>query len=129
MGKIRRTMVYFNKHNFNLLYTRFVPPHVEYENVVWNPFLRSDITLIENFQRRTTRYVQDTNKLEYQERLEALNLVTLQYRRFRAETYKIAHEHFEYNSVNHLFEMKSKNTRGHQRAIKMKHSNTTTRRN
>ena len=82
MGKIRRTMVYFNKHNFNLLYTRFVPPHVEYENVVWNPFLRSDITLIENFQRRTTRYVQDTNKLEYQERLEALNLVTLQYRSF-----------------------------------------------
>ena len=122
-------MVYFSKHNFKVLYTRFVPPHVEYENAVWNSFLRSDITLIENFQRRTTRYVQDTNKLEYQERLEALNLVTLQYRRFRAETHKITHEHFEDNSVKHLFEMKSKNARGHQHAIKIKHSNTTTRKN
>ena len=96
---------------------------------MWNSFLRSDITLIENFQRRTTRYVQDTNKLEYQERLEALNLVTLQYRRFRAERYKITHEHFEDNSVKHLFEMKSKKMRGHQHAIKIKHSNTTTRKN
>ena len=122
-------MVYFNKHNFNVLYTRFVPPHVEYENAVWNSFLRSDITLIENFQRRTTRYVQDTNKLEYQERLEALNLVTLQYRRFCAERYKITHEHFEDNSAKHLFEMKSKNKRGHQHAVKIKHSNTTTRKN
>ena len=122
-------MVYFNKHNFNVLYTRFVPRHVECENAVWNSFLRSDITLIENFQRRTTRYVQDTNKLEYQERLEALNLVTLQYRRFRAERYKITHEHFEDNSAKHLFEMKSKNKRGHQHAVKIKHSNTTTRKN
>ena len=96
---------------------------------MWNSFLRSDITLIENFQRRTTRYVQDTNKLEYQERLETLNLVTLQYRRFLAETYKTTHEHFEDNSVKHLFEMKSKNTRGHQHAIKIKHSNSTTRKN
>ena len=42
-------------------------------------------TLIENVQRRTTRYVPDINKMEYQERLEALNLPTIQYRRFQAD--------------------------------------------
>ena len=50
MGIIRRAMVYLNRHNFNLLYTSLVRPHLEY--VVWSPFLKSDITLIENVKRR-----------------------------------------------------------------------------
>ena len=98
---------------------------------MWSPFLNSDLTLIENVQGRSTRYVPDINKLEYHKRLEALNLPTLQYRRFRAdmiETYKITHGHFEGKCVKHLFEMKSTNTRGHQYAIKIIHSNTTIRR-
>ena len=48
MGIIRSSMVYRNRHNFNLLYTSLVRPHLEYGNVVWSPFLKSDITLIEN---------------------------------------------------------------------------------
>ena len=117
MGIIRRTMVYLNRQNLNLLYTSLVQSRLEYGNVVWNPFLKSDITLIEKVQRRATRYVPDIYKLEYQERLEALNLPTLQYRRFCAdmiETYKITHGHFEDNCVKHLFEMRSINARGHQ---------------
>ena len=132
MGKNRRTMVHLNKHNFILLYKSLVLPHLEYGNVVWSPFLESDITLIENFQRKTTRYAPDINKLEYQEWLEALNLPTLQCRRFRADmikTYKITHGYFEENCVKHLFEMKSTNARGHLYAIKIRYSNTTIRRN
>ena len=130
MGIIRKTMVYLNKHNFNLLYKSLVRLHLEYGNVVWSPFLKNDITLIINVQRRATRYVPDINKLEHQERLEAMNLPTLQYKRFRAdmiETYKITHRHFEDNCVKRQFEMKSTNTRGHQYAIKIRHSNTTVR--
>ena len=37
MGIVRRTMVYLNRHNFNLLYMSLVRPHLEYENVVWSP--------------------------------------------------------------------------------------------
>ena len=106
MGIIRKSMVYLNKHSFNLLCKSLVRPRLEYGNVVWSPFLKSDITLIENVQRRATRYVPVINKLEYQERLEALNLPTLQYRIFRAdiiEMYKITHGHFEDNCVKHLF--------------------------
>ena len=106
--------------------------HLEYKNVVWSPFLKSDITLIESVERRAIRYVPYINKLENQERLEALKLPTLHYRRFRSdmiETYKITHGRFEDNCIKHLFEMKSTNTRGHQYAIKIRHSNTTIRRN
>ena len=98
-------MVYLDKHNFNLFYKSLVRPHFEYGNVVWSPFFKSDIALIENVQRRATRYVPDINKLEYQERLEALNLPTLQHRRFRAdmiETYKTTHGYFEDICVKHL---------------------------
>ena len=86
-----------------------VQPHLEYGNVEWSPFLKSYITLIENAPRRETTYVPDINKLEYWERPEALNLPTLQYKRFCAdmiETYKFTHGHFENNCVKHLFEMK-----------------------
>ena len=86
IGIIRRTMVYLNRHNFNLLYTSLVRPHLDYGNAVWSP-----------------RYVPDINKLEYKERLEALNLPTLQYRRFRAdmiETYKITYGHLKIIAFN-----------------------------
>ena len=79
MAIIRRTMVYLNKHNFNLIYKSLVRPHFQYGNVMWSLFLKSDITLIENGQRKATRYVPDINKLEFQERFETLNSPTLQY--------------------------------------------------
>ena len=79
MAIIRRTMVYLNKHNFNLIYKSLVRPHFQYRNVMWSLFLKSDITLIENGQRKATRYVPDINKLKFQERFETLNSPTLQY--------------------------------------------------
>ena len=78
MQIIRRSMVYLNRHSSNLLYTALVRLHPEYGNVVWSLFLKSNITLIESVQGRATRYAPDTNKLDYQEKLEALNLATLQ---------------------------------------------------
>ena len=45
------------------------------------------------------------------------------------EMYKNTHGYFEDNCVKHLFEMKSTNTRGRQYATKIRHTNTTARRN
>ena len=72
MGLIRRTFVFLDKHNFNLLYKSLVRPHIEYGNIVWSPFQKADINLIENMQRRATRFIPEINKLDYQERLEKL---------------------------------------------------------
>ena len=41
MGLIRRTFVFLEKHNFNLLYKSLVRPHIEYGNIVWLPFYES----------------------------------------------------------------------------------------
>ena len=80
MGLIRRTFVFLEKHNFNLLYRSLVRPHIQYGNIVWSPFWKADINLIENVQRRATRFIPEINKLDYQEQLETLDLPALAYR-------------------------------------------------
>ena len=83
MGLIWRTLVFLDRHNFNLLYKSLVRPHTEYGNIVSSPFRKADINLIEKMQRRATRFIPEINKLDYQERLEKLNLLTWTYTRFR----------------------------------------------
>ena len=83
MGLIRRTFVHLDTYNFNLLYKSLVRPHLEYGNIFWLPFLKSDINLLENSQHRATCFIPNINKLSYHEKLEKLDLPTLSYRRSR----------------------------------------------
>ena len=132
MGLIRRTFVFVNKHNFNLLYKSLVRPHIEYGNIVVSPFQKADINLIQNMQRRATRFIPEINKLDYQERLEKLHLPTLAYRRFRGsiiETYKILHNLYDGNCTNSLFDLKASNKSGHKFAVEKILSTTSIRRN
>ena len=72
------------------LYTALVRPHLEYGNVVWHPYLRKDIDMLEAVQHRATRMIPGFAKLSYDERLR-IDLPTLEYRRLRGdaiETYK-----------------------------------------
>ena len=106
MGLIRQAFVFLDKHNFNLLYKSLVRPHIENGNIVCSPFRKADINLIKNVQRRPTRFIPEINKLDYQERLEKLDLSTLAYRPFRGsiiETYKILHNLHDANCTNSLF--------------------------
>ena len=109
MGLIRRTFVFLDKYNFNLLYKSLVGPHIKNGNIVWSPFRKADMNLIKNVQRRPTCFIPEINKLDYQERLEKLDLSTLTYRQFRGsiiETYKILHNLYDANCTNSLFELK-----------------------
>ena len=72
-----------------LLFTSIVRPHLEYGNVVWHPFLRRDIDLIESVQHRATRMVPGFAKLDYEERLKRMNLPTLFYRRNRGDAIEV----------------------------------------
>ena len=100
MGLICRTFVLLDMYNFNLLYKSLVIPHLEYGNIIWSSFLKSDINLLEISQCRATRFVPNINKLSYHERLEKLDLPTLSYRKFHGsmiETFKILHSYYDDN--------------------------------
>lgn len=94
--------------------------------------MKGDVRLIENCQRRATRYAPELNKLEYQQRLEKLNLPTLQYRRFRGdmiEVFKILNKFYDEKCIDNFFSYKETNTRGHKFALKVVSFNANIRRN
>ena len=92
-------------------------PHLEYGNIIWSPFLKSDINPLENNQRRAARFIPNINKRSYHERSERVGLPTLPYRRFRGsmkETLIILHGYYDGNCVSSLFTFKDTITRGHK---------------
>ena len=94
VGIIRRTFVNFNKETLLMLYKSIVRPRLEYAVVVWIPFLKKDIKLIESVQRRFTKIIPECREKLYAERLKLLSLPSLIYRRKRSDmiqVYKILH--------------------------------------
>ncbi|XP_063683523.1 uncharacterized protein LOC134818009 [Bolinopsis microptera] len=70
------------------LYKTMVRSKLEYCCPVWNPDKISDIEAIESIQRHYTRRISGCQNLDYWERLQNLNLLSLQRRR---ERYIIIH--------------------------------------
>jgi len=76
------------------LYKSLVRPHLEYCTVAWSPHYVKDKELLERVQRRFTRMITELKALSFPERLNRLNLWTLEERRVRAdliEVYKMVH--------------------------------------
>lgn len=90
---------------------------MEHANVIWDPYFKKDITLIENVQRRATKMVRTIRNLSYEERLKELDLITLEQRRQRGrliETYKILTEYYDVPSLQDLYTLNAnKHLRGH----------------
>ena len=76
------------------LYKSVVRLHLECASTILSPMFKKDKILIENVQRRATRLVKCIQHLTYPERLKALGLPSLEYRRERIDMiqeYKIMH--------------------------------------
>ena len=48
MGMIRRSLKYFTKESFILLYKSLIRTHLEYKIPTWNPYLVKDNDLLEH---------------------------------------------------------------------------------
>ena len=116
LGIIFRSFIYMDKEMFLNLYKSMVWPHIEYATQVWSPQYKKDKITLENVQRRATRLVKCIKHLSYYERLKALGLPTLEYRRERADmiqVYKILHD-IDKADREKLFQMAAyTSTRGH----------------
>lgn len=89
LAVIRRSFVNINLHTLPGLYKTLVRPILEYANSVWGPWNREDQKLIERVQRRATRMVPTLRHREYVERLQALHLPSLYYRRRRGDMIRV----------------------------------------
>ena len=108
---------------FCFLYKSWIRPLLEYANTIWHPRLKRDINAIENVQRRATKMIPGMSNLSYPERLQALRLPTLSYRRARGdmiETYKLLHHLY---NIEHRWLLRGGNTttRGHTLKLSKSH--------
>ena len=85
LGIINRNVEYKSKDVIKKLYLAYVRPHLEYCVQAWSPHLQKDIECLEKVQHKATKMVNGLGELEYKERLKALNLFSLKYRRLRGD--------------------------------------------
>ena len=92
-GLIRRTFSYLDGPLFKKLFTPSVGPHLEYGQVIWTPYLKKYITILENVQ-----LVDGFHPMSYSERLKKLNLPLLAYRRARGDMIEIFKHFHSYHN-------------------------------
>ena len=85
LGLLVRTFTSRDVDLWRNLYISLVRPHLEFASVVWNPYLRKDIDLIERVQKRATKIPTELCNLSYEERLRRWGLTTLEVRRVRGD--------------------------------------------
>ena len=83
--------IIFMQEIMSQIYKVFVRPHLEYGVTAWSPWNRKDIEALEEIQRRATRRISDIRG-KYPERLDQLELTTLEERRIRGDAIEV----FEY---------------------------------
>ena len=91
-----------DKDIFKFILKGVVRPQLEYASSVWAPHFIYHIEALENVQRRSTKQVPGLSNLPYEERLKALKIPTVTYRRLRGDmiqTYKLLHPTIGYDKT------------------------------
>ena len=115
LSLIHRSFEYLDKEMFLTLYKSLIRPILEYGSCVWSPFQKKDIKKIEDIQKRATKLVSSVADMPYEQRLKELGLVTLEYRRDRADMLQIYKSLHGLDSLkwDNMFQLNQSNLRGH----------------
>ena len=113
---IRRNISYKEKSLIVPLYKAIVRPHLDYYIQAWSPYIRKDMDMLEQIQRRANKLIPGLRYIRYEERLKECGLTTLERRRLgrgQIEVFKIlnCYENIDSNIFPKIKE--SKITRGH----------------
>ena len=117
---IKRNFQNLDSDSFLMLYKALVRSHLEYAEVIWNPYKIKHITASEQVQKRATKLVSQVKNLPYKDRLIKLGLPTLVYRRSRGdmiELFKIVSDIYDKNTVPDLRPAISSITRSHNKEL------------
>ena len=100
LGCIGNTFRKLNINIMKVLYTSLVRPHLDYCSQVYSPYLKRDIAILENVQKRATKMAPQATKMPYEKRLEVYDLQTLSDRRRRGDLYMMYKLVHGYETVN-----------------------------
>ena len=85
LGRISRAFTFRDKVVWTKLYKTFVRPQLEFANSSWSPITVADKNLLESVQKKAVMQISNMPGMTYTERLEHLNLPTLEERRTRGD--------------------------------------------
>lgn len=106
---VRKSFHSITPQLFLTVYKTYIRPILEFGFQIWNPYFEKDINMLEKVQRRATKLPMGFKKLEYEERLQRLKLLTLRQRRERGdliETYKILNNYYNAGELKSFFKIK-----------------------
>ena len=109
----------------NLLYHSYTSLWFDPTSTIWGPHYQADIVKIDRVQRRATQLISGLKDMCYEERLKALKLPSLQYRRRRSNMivmYKIINGIVRIDSKQLLAQRTNTQTRGHDCKIFKAHA-------
>ena len=81
LGLIKHSFTALDDTTLPLLYMSMDRPHLEYGNIIWGPHFKEGMKAVERVQKRATRMILRIKDFPYTQRLKALNLPSLSYRR------------------------------------------------
>ena len=129
-GVLYRLLGKLDRESFPMLFRSYVRPYWELNIQAMSPYLARDTLAIERVQRRATRNVRGLQKLSYPQRLAALNLFPLEYRRLRGDlilVFKILRS--PSHPLQELFQLApTGQLRGHPLKLSCQYSRTNVRR-
>ena len=85
LGMLRRSFTSLDEVSLPLLYKAIVRPQLEYCNVTWQPKWKKEREELEAVQRCATKLIPKVKDLSYPDRLKALSLPSLYYRKARGD--------------------------------------------
>ena len=127
LGAINRNVSYRSEEVITKLYCAYVRPHLEYCVQAWCPMYEKDCWLLERVQKRATKMIKTISNLDYEKRLQKLDMFSLRYRRLRGDLIEV----FKFANGQHIGYLKgmfdfSTETRGrcHKHKLVTKQSRT-----
>ena len=85
LGIIKKSYYTRDAKTMPTLYKSMARPHLEYGNAIWEPFYKKDIDMVESVQKRAAKLIDALKDKPYEDRLIALDLPSMTYRRKRGD--------------------------------------------
>ncbi len=121
LRNIKTSFTYLDEEIVKKLITSIIRPRLEYAAVVWSPRLKKDVRKLERIQRAATKLPESLRDYTYEERLERLDLTTLERRRERGDfimMYRLQ-ENLENLDREDLMVRDDNGTRGNSKKLKI----------
>ncbi len=98
------------------LFKTYILPKLEYGSEIWSPHMKKDIIKLERVQRRFTKRLLNCLNLSYEDRLQKLDIKSLQERRIKKDLtyiFKMLHGKIDVNFDDFFQFSQNSATRGH----------------